>query len=64
MTCTCKHPTPISHWFAQGQNHRANPGDLVCSACGGGIACTPEEYAKVEAADREWVETSAKETTP
>ncbi len=47
----------VSHWWAEecaAMNHRAKPGELICSACGGGVPCTPEEYARAEAADREW----------
>lgn len=62
MKCECKAPCPVSHWFAQGQNHRAEEGDLVCTACGGGIACTTEEYAKALAADEKWVNDSQKVT--
>ena len=57
MKCDCADPIPVSRWWAEeccAQNHRASPGQLVCSLCGGGIDCTPEEYAKVEQADRDY----------
>jgi hypothetical protein len=60
MKCECKTPAPASHKFAEGQNHRADVGDLVCGACGGGIKCTPEEYAAAEKADARWLNAGPK----
>lgn len=61
--CRCGGPLVSFEWSTwTGQNHRAKPGQAVCTGCGTGCDVTRQEYQRLFQADLNHEETLGTKT--